>query len=181
LHHLIEFHLVASPYDLTISSASNVNDQDALTSSTEKTCVEEREVAAENTRMGGGEMPMEQSHVGQGKFSGEETYMGGEDMALEKLSVEQAEMSTENISVGEGENCNRNEGATVDCAPRKFIRPRRLSGDLLSVPKPAEDSVTADAQQQALHKDDMGKSLFVNCFFDGILMLQVSVNTLSHD
>jgi hypothetical protein len=181
LHHLIEFHLVASPYDLTISSASNVNDEDILTSSTEKTCVEEREVAAENTRMGGGEMPMEQSHVGQGKFSGKETYMGGEDMALEKLSVEQAEMSTENISVEEEENCNRNEGATVDCAPRKFIRPRRLSGDLLSVPKPAEDSVMADAQQQAHHKDDMGKSLFVNCFFAGILMLEVSLNTLSHD
>jgi len=179
LHHLIEFHLVASPYDLTISNASNVNDQDILTSSTEKTYVEDREVSAENTRMGGGEMPAE-SHVGQGKFSGEETYMGGEDVALEK-SVEQVEMSTENISVEEGENCSRNEGATVDCAPRKFIRPRRLSGDLLSVPKPAEDSVMADAQQQALRKDDMGKSLLVNCFFAGILMIQVSINTPSHD
>jgi len=171
LHHLIEFHLVASPYDLAISSASNVNEQDILTSSTEKTYVEEREVSAENTHMGGGEMPTEQSHVGQGKFSAEETYMEGEDMAPEKLSVEQEGTSTENTSVGEGENCNRNEGATVDCAPRKFIRPRRLSGDLLSVPKPAEDSAMADAQQQALRKDDMGKSLLVNCFFARILIL----------
>lgn len=171
LHHLIAFHLVASPYDLAISSASNVNEQDILTSSTEKTCVEEREVSAENTHTGSGEMPTEQSHVGQEKFSAEETYMGGEDMALEKLSVEQGEIATENTSVGEEKNSNRNEGAAVDCAPRNFIRPRRLSGDLLSVPKPAEDSVMADAQQQALHKDDMGKSLLVNCFFARIVML----------
>jgi len=172
VRHLIEFHLVASPYDLTISSASNANEQDILTSSTEKTYVEEREVSAENTHVGSGEMPTEQSRVGREKLSAEETYVGGEDMALEKLSVEQGEMSTENTSVGEGENCNRNEGATVDCAPRNFIRLRRLSGDLLSVPKPAEDSVMADAQQQALRRDDTGKSLLVNCFFFArILML----------
>jgi len=172
VRHLIEFHLVASPYDLTISSASNANEQDTLTSSTEKTYVEEREVSAENTHVGSGEMPTEQSRVGREKLSAEETYVGGEDMALEKLSVEQGEMSTENTSVGEGENCNRNEGATVDCAPRNFIRLRRLSGDLLSVPKPAEDSVMADAQQQALRRDDTGKSLLVNCFFFArILML----------
>jgi hypothetical protein len=113
--------------------------------------------------MGFGEIPTEKTDVGQGKFSAEETCMGGEDMAPEKLSVEQGEMSTGN-SVGEGESCTGNEGAPVACAPRKFIRLRRLSGDLLSVPKPAEDSIMTDAQQQAPHKDDMGKSLLVNCF-----------------
>jgi hypothetical protein len=162
LHHLIEFHLVASPNDLTTSTASNCNEKDIVMLSTEKTHVEETEVLAQSTGMGGGEMSTEQSHVEQGKLSAEGTYVIGEDMTLKKSSVEQGKMMTENTSVGEGENCNKKEGATEACAPRKFIRLRRLSGDLLSIPKPAEDPVLSDAQQQPLLKDDTGKSLLVN-------------------
>jgi hypothetical protein len=133
LNHLIQFHLVASPNDLTTSSAVSGNEQDISKLSAEK------------------------SYVGEGEVSAERK--GSEEMSTEKnTSAEQEEVS-EKTSVAGGEVSNSNEGPTESSAPRKFIRLRRLSGDLLSFPKPVEDSVTTHAQQQAHHQDDIGKSL----------------------
>jgi hypothetical protein len=134
LHHLIKFHLVASPNDPTNASAVSGNEQDISTLPTEKT--------------------------GEGEVSAEETSKGNEEMSTEKSPVEQGAVSTKKTCVGGGENAISNEGATESSAPRKFIRLRRLSGDLLSIPKPAEDPVTTDAQQQGLHQDDTGKTFF---------------------
>jgi hypothetical protein len=132
LHHLIKFHLVSSPNDPTTSSAVSGNEQGISVLPAEKTYAGEVEVSAEKTLKGNGEMSTEKTPVEQGVL-------------------------TKNTCVGGVENTVSNEGSTESSAPRKFIRLRRLSGDLLSIPKPAEDTVTTDAQQQGLHEDNTGK------------------------
>jgi hypothetical protein len=161
LHHLIKFHLVASPNDLSTPSAMSSNEQDISELSSEETSFGEGEVSAENISMSDIEILTEQSSIEIEEVSSEKTSVGGEGMPVENVSVEQ-EVSKKNTSLRGGENSNSSEGGTEAFAPRKFIRLRRLSGDLLSIPKPVEDPVTADVREQALHQDDMGKSLLEN-------------------
>lgn len=135
LHHLIRFHLVA---DLTASSAVSGNGQYISILSTEKTYAREREV------------------------SEEETCKGNREMSIERIPLEQGAVLTKNTFVGGAEKSISSEGVTECSAPRKFIRLRRLSGDLLSIPKPAEDPVITDVQQQGINQDDTGiRSFFL--------------------
>jgi hypothetical protein len=135
------------------------NEQDISELSSEENSFGEEEVSAENISVSDIEILTEQTSVEEGEVSPEKTSVGGEGMPVENMTVEQ-EVSKKNASLRVGENSS--EGGTEASAPRKFIRLRRLSGDLLSVPKPTEDPVTADVREQALHKDDMGKSLLEN-------------------
>jgi hypothetical protein len=159
LHHLIKFHLVASPDDLSNPTAVSSIEQDISELSSEETSCGEGEVSAENISVSDIEILTEQTSVEVGEVSPEKMSVGCEGMPVENMSVEQ-EVSKRNASLRGGKNSS--EGGTEASAPRKFIRLRRLSGDLLSIPKPAEDPVTADVQEQALHKYDMGKNLLEN-------------------
>jgi hypothetical protein len=133
------------------------NEEDISGLSSEKT-FGDGEVSVENICVREIEILTEQTSVEVGEVSTEKASVGGEEMPVENVAVEQ-EVSKKNTSLGGGESSNSNEGGTGVSAPRKFIRLRRLSGDLLSVPKPMEDPVTVDVQEQALCKDDTGKSL----------------------
>jgi hypothetical protein len=158
LHHLIKVHLVVPPDDLTTLSALSSNEQDISTLSSEETSFGEGEVLAENISVRGTEMLTEETYVEVEDVPSEKATARGEEMPVKNVPVKQ-EVSKKESSLGGGESSNRNEAGTEACAPRKFIRLRRLSGDLLSIPKPMEDPVATDVEEQALHKVDMGKNL----------------------
>lgn len=149
LHHLITYHLAASPNDMTTHSAMNSYEQD----------IPEGEVSERNISVGYTEMLTEQTSAELGEMSPGKASVGGEEIPVENGSIDQ-EMSEKNSSLGRGENSN--EGGTEASAPRKFIRLRRLSGDLLSIPKPLEDPVITDVQEQSPHNEDMGKDTLEN-------------------
>ncbi|PNF25661.1 hypothetical protein B7P43_G00631, partial [Cryptotermes secundus] len=117
LHHLIKFHLVASPHDLSTPSAMNSNEQDISELSSQETSFGEGEVSAENVSESDIEILTEQISVEVEDMSPEKTSVGVEGMPVENVSVER-EVSKKNTSLIGGENSNSTEGGTEAPEPR---------------------------------------------------------------